>query len=204
MGLLSDDFEFYLGMLYHQNPETCMATAKCLVELGLKYESPKKATIDLGLSSPSSSSARPASASTVTPLSPNSTPPSLSKIKRKIDRHHQTAKAFTKFVYIELLREIFINSYSIACQKIFNAFLHEFPARTSKVVYLTLRQITKRVKHAESDRGENNNLNRFLDGESPWIALAADIHSSSETSKFLTFPHLVIANIIRLHKNDVI
>ena len=52
---LSDYFECYLAMLYHQNPEKCMTTVKCLVEVGLKHKSGKKAIIDVNLSSSSSS-----------------------------------------------------------------------------------------------------------------------------------------------------
>ena len=98
---LSDYFECYLAMLYRQSPETYMTMVKCLVEVGLKPASGKKAIIDVNLSSSSSSSSTAsgtASVSSEISQSANPTsPPSLSKTKRRIDLHHLTTKAFTNF-----------------------------------------------------------------------------------------------------------
>ena len=61
----------------------------------------------------------------------------------------------------------------------------------------------KHIKHAKSDKGQNENLDRFLGEESLWMGLAAHIRLCPDTQKFLILTHLVIANVMHLHKNDV-
>ena len=199
---LSDYFECYIAMLYHQSPETCMTTVKCLVEMGLKHQSGKKAITDLNLSS-SSTTPGPASASSETSLSANPTPPpSSSKSKRRIDLHHLTAKAFTKFFYSELLCEKLITTNRPdTCRNIFNAFLHFVPAQTFKTMYPTLTRVVKHIKLAKPVKGQNENLDRFLGEESPWTGFAAHIRLCPGTQKFLTLTHLVIANVIHLQQS---
>lgn len=204
----SDYLECYLGMSYHLgSPETCMTAARQLVQVGLNHESHKKTATapksSLGSSSTGSGSA---STSATTSPSPNPTPSSpLSKTQqRKTERLvsllHQTAQHFIKFAYTHLVFQKLIDLN--ACQTVFTAFLHYFPEQMFKTVYPVITQDITNVKFTAEDKIRNENVVKLLEQKSPW-GLAAEIHSCPEVQKSLESIDLVIANVTRLHDNDV-
>ena len=210
----SDYLECYLAMSYHQSPGTCMKTVKNLVKIGLQYAIQKNATVDplSSSSSPSTTTsstvAEPPYVPTTLPSpNPNPPPPRLSKAQRRkiATLRHQRAQVFIKFVYTELLfKKLMASHRPYACRTVFNAFLHYFSTHMCKTVYPNMIQATEDVTYTKPEKIRNENLDRLLNREPSWIAVAADIQSCPEVQESLLSAELVIVNVARLHDNGVL
>jgi hypothetical protein len=71
-----------------------------------------------------------------------------------------------------------------------------------KTVYPAITQDSTNVKCTAEDKIPNENVVNLLKQKSSW-GLAAEIHSCPEVQKSLESTDLVIANVTRLHDNDV-
>jgi len=65
-------------------------------------------------------------------------------------------------------------------------------------------QSTKDVNYTRRDKIRNENLDRLLNRESSWIALAAKIQLCPEVQECLHSAGLIIVNVARLHDNGVV
>ena len=70
-------------------------------------------------------------------------------------------------------------------------------------VYPMITLDTKGMKYKKRHKVRNENIVKFLAERSPFT-VAADIHSCSEVQKSLRSADIIIANVLRLHENNVV